>query len=118
MIGAAIRSVSRKTVNTYDMKSLRIDEDTLIADDDEILARMRDWFEAWHKGEAKYSTGIHDPATDWLSMYEDRSKFMEMTLECGANEELRGLIWNALQSTRSKLDDGGAGLLRQRMPPS
>ena len=32
-----IWSVSGKTVNTYDMKSLRIDEDTLIADDDEYL---------------------------------------------------------------------------------
>ena len=83
-IGAAIRSVSGKTVYTYDMKSLRIDEDTLIADDDEILERMRDWFEAWHRGEAKYSTGIHAPDTDWLAVYEDRSKFMEMTLECGA----------------------------------
>ena len=48
--------MSGKTVNTYDMKFLRIDEDTSIADDDEILERMRDWFEAWHRGEAKYRT--------------------------------------------------------------
>ena len=75
------------------MKSLRIDEDTLIADDDEILERMRDWFEAWHRGEAKCRTGIHAPDTDWLAVYEDRDKFMKMTLECGANDELRGLIW-------------------------
>ena len=40
---------------------------------------------------------------------------MEMTLECGANEELRGLIWDALQSTRVKLDEGGRGSLRERM---
>ena len=97
------------------MKSLRIDEDTLIADDDEILERMRDWFEAWHRGEAQYRTGTHAPDTDWLAVYEDRDKFMEMTLECGANDELRGLIWDALQSTRSKLDDGGRGTLRERM---
>ena len=91
-IGAAIRSVSGKTVNTYDMKFLRIDKDTSMADEDEILEKMRDWFEAWHRGEAKYRTGIHAPDTDWLAVYEDRSKFMEMTLECGANDELRGLI--------------------------
>ena len=73
-IGAAIRSVNGKTVNTYDMKSLRIDEGTLIADDDEILEKMRDWFEAWHRGEAKYRTGIHAPDTDWLAIYEERSE--------------------------------------------
>ena len=70
---------------------------------------MRDWFEAWHRGEAKYSTGIHAPDTDWLEVYEDRSKFMEMTLECGASDELRGLIWDAMQSTRTKLEEGDRG---------
>jgi len=74
------------------MKSLRIDKDTLIADDDEILVRMRDWFEKWHKGEDQYSRGIHDPETDWLAVYEDREKFMAMTAECGAEVELRELI--------------------------
>jgi len=40
VIGAAIRAVSGKVVNNYDMKSLRIDDDTLIADDDLNLERM------------------------------------------------------------------------------
>ena len=41
---------------------------------------------------------------------------MEMTAECGAKEDLRGLIWDALQSTRGKLDeDTGNGSLRQHM---
>ena len=33
LIGAAIRAVSGKTVNVFDMKSLRIDDENLIADD-------------------------------------------------------------------------------------
>ena len=41
---------------------------------------------------------------------------MEMMAECGAKEDLRGLIWDALQSTRGKLDeDTGNGSLRQHM---
>ena len=49
-------------------------------------------------------------------MYENRAKFMEMTAECGADEELRGLIWEALQSTRPKLDkSNGSGTLRDKM---
>ena len=40
---------------------------------------------------------------------------MEMTLECGANDELRGLIWDAMQSTRTKLEEGDRGTLRDRM---
>ena len=59
VIGAAIRAVSGNVVNNYDMKSLRIDDDTLIADDDLILERMIEWFQDWHKSEDKCSTGIH-----------------------------------------------------------
>ena len=41
---------------------------------------------------------------------------MEMTAECGASEELREIIWDAIQSTRSKLDEETAhGTFRQHM---
>ena len=116
IIGVAIRAVSGKAVNNYDMKALRIDDETLIADDDLIMDKMLEWFLDWHKSEDKYSTGIHSPDTNWLDVYENREMWMEMTAECGAEEDLRGLIWDALQSTRGKLDeDTGNGSLRQHM---
>ena len=41
---------------------------------------------------------------------------MELTAECGADEELRGLNWDALQSTRLKLDKSSArGSFRDKM---
>ena len=43
LIGAAIRAVSGKSANVFDMKSLRIDDDNLIADDDVIHEAMVDF---------------------------------------------------------------------------
>ena len=70
-IGSAIRAVSGKTVNTYDLKSLRIDEDTFIADDDDIHTAMVDFFDKWHQGDVHSNEGIHSADTDWLSVYEE-----------------------------------------------
>ena len=104
LIGSAIRAVSGKTVNTYDMKSLRIDEDVFIADDDDIHQAMVDFFEKWHHGDAHDNEGIHSPDTDWLSVYEDYDTYIEHTEATGVPIELRDLIWEAMQSTRPKLD--------------
>ena len=49
-IWPAIRAVSGKVMNSYDMQSLRIDEDTTLADEDEIHMAMVEFFEKWHKG--------------------------------------------------------------------
>ena len=56
------------------MKSLRIDKDTSIGDDDEILVRMRDWFEKWHKGEdITMERFMHLISTGWRCTRIERS---------------------------------------------
>ena len=49
IIVVAIRAVSGKVVNSYDMKAMRIDDETMIADDDLIMDKMLEWFLDWHK---------------------------------------------------------------------
>ena len=65
----AIRAVSGKVVNSYDMKALRIDDEAMIADDDLIMDKMLEWFLDWHKSEDKYSTGIHDAIWDYYLIF-------------------------------------------------
>jgi hypothetical protein len=108
--------VSGKTVNVFDMKSLRIDEDNLIADDDEIHEAMADFFEKWHRGDVHCSEGIHSPEVDWLTVYENYEMFIELTNATGVPLELRDLIWQAMQSTSDKLDERKGELtLREQM---
>ena len=115
-IGPAIRAVSGKVMNTYDMQSLRIDEDTTLADEDEIHMAMVEFFEKWHKGADYLRTGIHDPDNNWLEIYENHDTFINMTADCNAPLELRELIWQAMQSTRVQMDETEKGVtLRQRM---
>jgi hypothetical protein len=86
------------------MKSLRIDEDTFIADDDDMHTAMVNFFAKWHQGDVHSSEGIHSAETDWLSVYEDYDTYTELTEAIGVPLELRNLIWEAMQSTRPKLD--------------
>ena len=44
-IGPAIRAVSGKVINSYDMQSLRLDDDNLLANEDEIHMAMVEFFE-------------------------------------------------------------------------
>jgi hypothetical protein len=116
LIGSAIRAVSGKNVNCYDMKALRIDEETLIADDDDIHQAMLEFFEKWHHGDSHSNEGIHSADTDWLAVYENYDTFIDLTAPAGVPIELRNLIWEAIQSTRSKLDgDDDRHSLRSEM---
>ncbi len=70
---------------------------------------MLEWFEEWHVSDEKYSNGIHSADTNWLEVYANRDKFMQMTEECGAPVDMQALIWEALQSTSDKLDTERGG---------
>ena len=63
------------------MQPLRIDEDTTLADEDEIHMAMVEFFEKWHKGADYLRTGIHDPDNNWLEIYENHDTFISMTAD-------------------------------------
>ena len=72
--------------------------------------------EEWHRGDDYFRSEIHDPENDWLELYENHDKFIEMTKACEAPLELRELIWTAMQSTRDAFDESdGSSTLRDRM---
>ena len=84
--------MSGKTTNVFDMKSLRIDDDNLIADDDKIHDAMVDFFKKWHRGDVHCSECFHSSEVDWLMVYDNHDTFIELTNATEVPLELRGLI--------------------------
>ena len=58
-IGKAIRAVSGKSMNSYDMESLRVDKETILNDENDILDNMTDFFVDWHSGKEVFLKGLH-----------------------------------------------------------
>ena len=87
-IGRAIRSVSGKQMNSYDMESLRIGKDEMLNDENDILESMTDFFVEWHTGKDVFLKGIHsDEDILRVSVKLKRVRFLRLL----KNDQLHGL---------------------------
>ena len=69
-----------------------------------ILLELNEAFRKWHAGGEDALTGLNQPRKDWIKLLDDRKEFDKAIASEKIPAHLVEIIWNAFQSTRSKLD--------------
>ena len=103
-LGRVIKAVVGKKQLSFDMSWLRTSVTSILTCPIAILLELNEAFRKWHAGGEDALTGLNQTRKDWIRLLDDRKEFDKAIASEKIPVHLVEIIWNAFQSTRSKLD--------------